>query len=133
VLSDTQRRFVSLARVARLATSGPSGQPHVVPVCPALEGDRIAIASEPGRKVKNLRENPRASIVFDAYHEDWDANHQVGIAGSASVVSDGPDWELGKRLLDQKYPQYEPMYPITAGQTLVIWIEIERVTTSEGV
>jgi len=133
MLTDAQRQFISLSRVARLATSSAEGAPHVVPVCPVLEGGRIAIASEPGRKIKNIRENPKVSIVFDAYNEDWDANHQVGIRGAATVLSDGDDWELGKRLLDQKYPQYQPMYPITAGQTFVIWIDIEKVTTSEGV
>ena len=45
VLDGPQAAFVDAARVARLATSMPDGSPHVVPVCPVLDLDRILIAS----------------------------------------------------------------------------------------
>ena len=51
--------FVELERVARVATAGRSGIPHVVPVCHVLTGGRLYFGSgDDGRKVKNVRENP---------------------------------------------------------------------------
>ena len=54
-----------------------------------------------------------------------------GDAVSVTIVEDGPEWERAKALLDAKYPQYEPMFPIVAGEGLMVFVTIERVT-SEG-
>jgi hypothetical protein len=54
-LSPEARVFVDAARVARLATTTPEGRLHVVPICPALDGDRILISTEPTQKVRNSR------------------------------------------------------------------------------
>ena len=53
-------------RTAKLATSGPSGQPHVMPVWFALDGEELVFTTW-GDSVKgrNLRRNPRAAIVVD--------------------------------------------------------------------
>ena len=117
--------------MARLASVDPNGAPHVVPVCPVLDGERILIASDPNAKIRFLRENPRCAVVFDSYVEEWNLNHQVQIRGTARIFADGPDWERAKALLDEKFRQYEPMFPLTAGETLMVEVTIERVT-SEG-
>ena len=43
-------------RVARLATVGPDGRPHVVPICFALDGDTLytAVDSKP-KSTRRLR------------------------------------------------------------------------------
>src|SRR2546421_1805231 len=53
-------------RTAKLATSGPGGQPHVMPVWFALDGEELVFTTW-GDSVKgrNLRRNPRAAIVVD--------------------------------------------------------------------
>jgi len=38
------RRRLGAAAVGRLATVGPAGQPHIVPMSLALDGDRIYTA-----------------------------------------------------------------------------------------
>jgi len=61
------RAFLSHGtRTAKLATSGPSGQPHVMPVWFALEGEELLFTTW-GDSVKgrNLRRDPRAAIVVD--------------------------------------------------------------------
>jgi nitroimidazol reductase NimA-like FMN-containing flavoprotein (pyridoxamine 5'-phosphate oxidase superfamily) len=130
-LTEDEARFVRAERVARLAVVDREGAPRVVPICPVLYGDTIWIASDPGFKVEHLRREPRCALVFDSYVEDWNFLHQVRVRGSARLIEDGPEWDQGKRLLDEKYPQYEPYAPITPGTTVIIRVRIEHVT-SEG-
>jgi PPOX class probable F420-dependent enzyme len=130
-LTEDEARFVRYERVARLAVVDQDGAPRVVPICPVLDGDTIFVASDPGAKLGLLRGEPRCALVFDSYVEDWNPLRQVRIRGSARLVEDGPEWDRRKRLLDEKYPQYEQRYPITPGTTVVIAVRIEHVT-SEG-
>src|SRR5438045_4308656 len=53
-------------RTAKLATSGPDGQPHVMPVWFALDDEELVFTTW-GDSVKgrNLRRDPRAAIVVD--------------------------------------------------------------------
>ena len=61
------RAFLSHGtRTAKLATGGPGGQPHVMPVWFVLDGEELVFTTW-GDSVKgrNLRRNPRAAIVVD--------------------------------------------------------------------
>ncbi len=41
--------------MTRLATASADGMPRVVPICPAIDGDRILIATDTGSsKLRNL-------------------------------------------------------------------------------
>src|SRR5262252_9115830 len=65
--SDEIRAFLCEGtRTAKVATSGPSGQPHVMPVWFTLDGEELVFMTW-GDSVKgrNLRRNPRAAIVVD--------------------------------------------------------------------
>jgi PPOX class probable F420-dependent enzyme len=65
--SDEIRAFLSYGtRTAKLATSGASGQPHVMPVWFALDGEELVFTTW-GDSVKgrNLRRDPRAALVVD--------------------------------------------------------------------
>ena len=103
----------------------------MVPTCSVLDGDTLLFASDPTAKVRDLRRDPRCAVVFDAYVEEWNLNHQVQVRGTARLIEDGPEWDRGKRLLDEKYPQYEPLYPVEPGTALIVAVRIEYVT-SEG-
>jgi PPOX class probable F420-dependent enzyme len=130
-LSEAEASFIRWERVARFATVDGDGAPHVVPVCPVLDGDKVVFASEDNAKIRNLRANPRCALVFDRYVEHWDLNRQVQVRGRARLFDDGPAWERGKRLLDEKYRQYEPLVPIEPGESVIVEVTIEQVT-SEG-
>jgi PPOX class probable F420-dependent enzyme len=53
-------------RTAKLATSGPGGQPHVMPVWFVLDGEQLVFTTW-GESVKgrNLRRDRRAAVVVD--------------------------------------------------------------------
>ena len=65
--SEEIRAFLSHGtRTAKLATSGPGGRPHVMPVWFLLDGDDLVFTTW-GDSVKgrNLRRDPRAVVVVD--------------------------------------------------------------------
>lgn len=65
--SDEIRAFLSHGtRTAKLATSGPGGQPHVMPVWFLLDGEELVFTTgSDSVKGRNLRRNPRAAVVVD--------------------------------------------------------------------
>jgi PPOX class probable F420-dependent enzyme len=103
------------ARVARLATVGPDGRPHVVPMCFALDGDTLytAVDEKPKstrrlRRLANIEANPRVEVVVDHWDEDWSKLWWVRLAGEARVVEHD---ERGLELLQAKYAQYRDAPP----------------------
>jgi nitroimidazol reductase NimA-like FMN-containing flavoprotein (pyridoxamine 5'-phosphate oxidase superfamily) len=118
------------ARVVYLGTVGPSGEPHVVPVSPVLDLDRVVLATEYETvKVRNIRENPRVSLAVDEYHEDWDLLRAVVVFGPAQIIESGFEWERIKNLLEEKFPQYPEQSPIEEGTTVMLDVRIDRIVT----
>ena len=124
--------FVEGAPEARIATTMLDGTPHVVPVCPVLDLDRILIASAFDRKVANIRDNPAVCIAFDDYSEDWEHGlAQVIVYGDAYLVDSGPEFDRDAALLNEKFPQYPASTsPIEIGTTVIIEIRTVRVSSS---
>ena len=111
----TARERLAAARVARLATIGPEG-PHLVPIVFAVEGDTIyhAVDHKPKRttalkRLANLRADPRASVLADAYDEDWTRLWWVRADGTARILE--PGHEPAVELLRERYPQYRDRPP----------------------
>ncbi len=104
------------ARVARLGTADAGGRPLVVPVCYAFDGARLysVIDAKPKRtrnlrRLRNIAENPRVSLLVDEYDEDWTRLRWVIVEGRADVLTDGPEHAVAIDLLLAKYPQYRAM------------------------
>lgn len=111
-----ERAFVAAARVGRLATADADGRPHAVPICFALDGDRLvsALDEKPKevdpralRRVRNVEANPSVSVIVDRYTEDWDRLGWVRVDGRCALR--GPNEEGHDRAiaaLREKYDQY---------------------------
>jgi len=84
---DEIRAFLSHGtRTAKVATSGPGGQPHVMPVWFALDGEELVFTTwGDSLKGRNLRRNPRAAIVVD---EEVAPYAFVHICGPATLSAD---------------------------------------------
>jgi PPOX class probable F420-dependent enzyme len=116
--------------VARLATHGDQGRIHLVPVCYAYDGKDIFIGTSlDSKKVKNVRRNNSVAFVVDFYVEDWSKLKGVMIQGRAEVIEKGKEFEEAKKLLYEKYPQYEATAPIEEGESAIIKIKPERVVS----
>ena len=131
------RRMLGDERVGRLATADPGGLPHVVPVVFALDDDRVflpidhkpkrAATPEGLRRIRNLRANPRASLLVDRYDEDWTRLAWVRVDGPVDLVEEGPAYRGAVARLTDKYPQYRE-HPLPGeGDGLVIVLRIGTV------
>jgi pyridoxamine 5'-phosphate oxidase family protein len=85
LFTPTELEFLKSQRLGRLATVGPSGWPHVVPVMYALGEDGTLQFDVDGVKLRNLAGEPRAAIVVDA----MGPKRGVAVQGRAELV--GPD------------------------------------------
>jgi PPOX class probable F420-dependent enzyme len=116
------RKLFAGARVARLATVGADGQPHLVPVTFAVDGDVVytAVDHKPKRttnlrRLRNIAANPSVALLADHYADNWDDLWWVRADGTARVVDHEPN---AVRLLGERYLQYREIPP--AGPVIVI-------------
>ena len=112
-------------RVARLATAGPDGVPHLVPIVFSVLGDLIvtAVDAKPKRtrnlrRLANIAANPRVSVLADHYEDDWSRLWWVRADGVARILESSP---VGLAALTERYPQYRATPP--PGPFLEITVE----------
>ena len=123
---DARARFAA-ARVARLATAGADGRPHLVPVCFAVDGDTVYSAVDEVkpkattrlRRLANVAENPAVSLLVDHYDDDWNALWWVRADGHARVLPEAPE---AVALLAGRYAQYRAAPP----RGPVLAVDVER-------
>ena len=120
-------RCVASAYVARLATVGADGRPHIVPICFALDEQTLyfAVDSKPKqttnlKRLRNIAANPAVSVLVDHYEDDWDKLWWVRLDGVARVVADDGEVKKALRLLAARYSQYRATTP--AGPVVAVAI-----------
>ncbi|MEA2196421.1 MAG: hypothetical protein QOJ25_472 [Solirubrobacteraceae bacterium] len=127
---EARRRFAGV-RVARLATAGADGRPHIVPIVFAQAGETIysAVDAKPKRttalrRLANVVANPRVAVLADHYDDDdWRALWWVRADGSGRVLDAGePEARDAVARLAQRYAQYREQPPTGA----VLAIDVER-------
>jgi PPOX class probable F420-dependent enzyme len=125
-------RFAA-ARVARLATVGADGRPHLVPVVFALDGDTLYTAvddvkpkaTQRLRRLRNIAEHPAVALLADHYADDWSALWWVRADGAARVLdASEPEAGRARALLAERYEQYRAAPPPGP----VIAVAVERWT-----
>lgn len=118
---------------AVLATLGPAGAPHLVPVVFAVhrgtEGVTIYTAVDAKRKstqklrrLANIERDPRVSLLADHYNDDWSQLWWVRADGHGATHYSGDEMATGYALLRAKYRQYERI----ALDGPVVTIEVTR-------
>jgi PPOX class probable F420-dependent enzyme len=115
------------APVARLATIRPGGAPHLVPVVFAVRDDVVytAVDAKPKttrrlRRLANIANDPRVSLLVDGYCDDWAQLWWVRVDGTAAIHHDDDVMRDGYLALRAKYSQYQsvrldgPVIAVTA-------------------
>ncbi len=126
--AEARDRFAG-SPVLRLATAGADGRPHVVPCTFAVDGARrivIGIDNKPKastnlRRLRNIRENPRVSLLVDHYADDWTRLWWVRAEGTAAVEEAGVEHAEHWDLLRARYPQYGAV--VLRGPMIVVTVE----------
>lgn len=118
-MTGSEAAFIQAQRVARLATADTEGNPHVIPVCYAFDGERFytpldekpkRVSESKLRRVRNIEKRPEVALVIDQYDDDWSRLGYVLIQGRAELLQ--PEHALHGRsllLLRERYPQYRTM------------------------
>jgi PPOX class probable F420-dependent enzyme len=132
--ADMKRRLAE-ASVGHLATAGPDGRPHVVPVCFGVDGDTLyfAVDAKPKlttdlKRLRNIAANPAVSLVVDHYEDDWNKLWWVRVDGTARIVKDAAEAERAIEMLTERYPQYQRARP--GGP--VVAISVDRISGWSG-
>jgi coenzyme F420-0:L-glutamate ligase/coenzyme F420-1:gamma-L-glutamate ligase len=118
-LTASEAAFVTAQRVARLATANGEGQPSVVPVCFAYDGERFysPLDEKPKRvrplalrRVRDLEARGDVTLLFDHYDDDWSRLGYVQVRGHGALVPAGSGVHAhALALLRARYPQYRAM------------------------
>jgi PPOX class probable F420-dependent enzyme len=123
------RELFASASVARLATVGADGAPHLVPVCFAVVGDVVysAVDHKPKRttdltRLANLATEPRVALLADHYDGDWTRLWWVRADGQGRIVTAADERGLALGVLAEAYTQYVGRPP----QGPVIGIDVRR-------
>lgn len=124
----------------------PSGQPRLVPICFVLGAapsadDQVVLYSpldeKPKRagdvrelaRVRDIRDRPAVTLLFDHWDEDWSQLAWLRIHGTATLMEPLEDAEAHRsvvRDLREKYPQYHEQHIETAP---LIRIAVDRTVS----
>jgi len=96
-LPSWARDLLEAGRVGHLGLLDDAGRPRVLPVTFAVLAGRVwsAVDDKPKRtrelrRLRNVRENPHASLLVDVWDEDWTRLAWVSVEGRAAVLGAVP-------------------------------------------
>jgi PPOX class probable F420-dependent enzyme len=98
ILNRRVRQFLRKPRVARLATIGADGYPHIVPIWFRRDGDDIVFGSDrSNRKVRNAIATPRGAVVIGGELPIDDEGYMI--QGDLTITDDVAHGSMRKLLL----------------------------------
>ncbi len=102
--------------VLKIATTAPDYTPHVVPLCFIYSGRAFYTHLKNRRdykRIRNIQKTKKVAILVDLYNPKWKLGMKRGgnlgvlVQGDPEIVERGRENSEARRLLVQKYPQYE--------------------------
>lgn len=125
-LTDAQREVIGSTPVVALSTTGPKGTPQTTANWFVLDDDgRVKLSlSESRQKVKNLKRNPGASLLFVNPQNPFQT---VEIRGRATIEPDDAETVIEK--VNAKYNANVRSFDQPGEQRYAVTIEPEKVLT----
>ena len=118
VFTDAEREYLTSATLGRIATVGPDGQPHVVPVTFAFNTaedtvDVGGIDFGNSKKWRDGRRNPKVTFLVD---ESWGKGAKaIEIRGTAEAH------ETGGESIHPRFPNFKPEFLRIRPRRIVAW------------
>ena len=133
---DERRRFMSEGtRTGKLATVRADGAPHVAPIWFVLDGDDVVLMTGARtRKGRNLRRDPRASLVVDDERPPFAWARIEGVAELSDDLGEMLPWSIriaGRYMGDDQAEVYGRRNAV-AGE-LLVRIRPRRIASEAGV
>ena len=133
---DERRRFMSEGtRTGKLATVRADGAPHVAPIWFVLDGDDVLLMTGARtRKGRNLRRDPRASLVVDDERPPFAWARIDGVAELSDDLGEMLPWSIriaGRYIGDDQAEAYGRRNAV-AGE-LLVRIRPRRIASEAGV
>jgi PPOX class probable F420-dependent enzyme len=133
---DERRRFMSEGtRTGKLATVRADGAPHVAPIWFVLDGDDVLLMTGARtRKGRNLRRDPRASLVVDDERPPFAWARIDGVAELSDDLGEMLPWSIriaGRYMGDDQAEAYGRRNAV-AGE-LLVRIRPRRIASEAGV
>ncbi len=96
VCSQAEIDYFASQRLARIGTSGPGGQPHVVPVAFRYNPDTDTVDVHghdfaKRKKCRDVQANPRVAIIVDDQEIDPWRPRMIEVRGVAQVLESSGD------------------------------------------
>ena len=116
--SEEQLELLESERIVVVASQGPRGWPHVMPLWYVLQDGEVWIYTyAKSQKVRNLERDPRASLLIETGHE-YAELRGIEIEAEAEIRRDHEAvFELGKKLT-LRYAEGEASIDEEAAQAL---------------
>ncbi len=109
-LPEAVKEFVAAARVCRIASVRPDGEPHVIPVCPVFDGESTVYV-DIGKRYTTaaaLRADPRIAVLIDEYDDNWALLKGVLLRCRVEEAM-GEELDRAWAIIREKFPQYKPI------------------------
>jgi pyridoxamine 5'-phosphate oxidase family protein len=118
VFTEPELDYLRGARLARIATVGPDGQPHVVPVTFQYNPDEDAIdvggiAFGASKKWRDAQRNPRMTFLLD--ESDGRSAKAIEVRGTAEPH------EAGGQSINPRFPKFAPQFLRLRPRRIVSW------------
>ncbi|MFI0711670.1 PPOX class F420-dependent oxidoreductase [Streptomyces inhibens] len=108
-LSDDLKQLLDTPVFVTLVTLQPDGSPQASPVWVKRDGDDLLISTTVGRrKEKNLRRDPRASVVVQPFDNPYT---YAEVRGTATLTTEGGQElinELSLKFTGRPYAEFNP-------------------------
>ncbi|MDG7001024.1 MAG: pyridoxamine 5'-phosphate oxidase family protein [Nitrososphaerota archaeon] len=141
IFPNSELRYLRSFRVAHLATVDYKGNPHLVPI--VFAADRKAIyfvvdyKTKKGRtlrRLKNIRDTRKATVLVDRYSEEWSKLSYMMISCKPVILDEGKSLGEKKRaalLLRKKYVQYrrDGYFPLGLDRAIFVKLLPQKTLT----
>ena len=136
---DQVRGMIEAGRHLQVATIGPDGRPHLVPMWYAVDDDGLIAFTTyaSSQKVKNLQRDPRITVLLED-GSGYDELRGVMIEGEAEVIAANPELTarimalIGAKHGDRPRPDLEDAPPPISDQArkrCVVLVHPRRIRT----
>ena len=118
VFTEVEREKLRTGRLGRLATVGPDGQPHVVPLTYTFNEAEDAVdvggfGFGASKKWRDARRNPRVTFLLDEFGDG--SGYGIELRCEAEVH------ETGGQAINARFPGFDPQFLRLRPRRIVTW------------